>query len=208
MTWRDAFQPVEPGQEPKAAPLSLRTWTSQTLYGLLGGMLFGGYRGLQQSRDSKIPSPTPTTSAHHRMAVFFVRESILTGARVGIFVSIFSAAALVAEAALGPSRPANYAAAGAVTCGLFGGATAGWVAVPTAAGFGAVTAGAAGFAHAALEDVADRAGVQEVVDVPVDVVEESPVSRVIRSLEESMENRPKQIDKDSESNMDRNDPST
>lgn len=196
MSWRDAFKTVKPGHEPKAAPPLLGIWTSQTLYGLLGGMLFGGYRGLTQSRDPKIPSPTPTNSVRHRMAVFFVRESIMTGARVGVFVSIFSGAALIVESALGPSRSASYAAAGALTCGLFGGATAGWVSVPVAAGFGAVTAGAAGLAHAALEDAVQTSGGEE-----TSLEEGGPsVLSVIQTLEESLENRPNQMESGSDLN--------
>lgn len=207
MTWNEALQRVEPGQVPASAPLSLRTWTSQTFYGLCGGMLFGGYRGLQQARNPSIPSPTPAASAQHRMAAFFVRESILTGARVGVFVSIFSAAALTAEGVLGSSRPASYAAAGALTCGLFGGATAGWVAVPAAAAFGAFTSGAAGAAHVALEDATKRE--IDCVEKPelAHSTEESPVTAVIHEIEENLQNHPLRTAESNTSDRDTVEPS-
>lgn len=201
MTWEDALERVEPGQVPSEAPASLRTWTSQTLYGLLGGMLFGGYRGLQQARNRVTPSPIPTTSMQHRMAVFFVRESILTGARIGVFASVFSAAALAAEAATGAPHPATYATAGALTCGLFGGAAAGRVAIPAAAGFGAVTAGAAGIAHAGLQDALDRAIGEQAQEEDPEVMietqgqEQGSVATVVQHLEENLSAHPLRIHK-------------
>lgn len=199
MAWKNALQRVEPGQVPTEAPASLRTWTSQTLYGLLGGMLFGGYRGLQQARNRATPSPIPTNSLQHRMSVFFVRESILTGARIGVFVSVFSAAALVAEAVNGGPHPATYATAGALTCSLFGGAVAGRIAVPAAAGFGAVTAGAAGAAHAGLQDALDRAiGEQEQeenAEVMIETQEQGSVAAVVQHVEDSLIAHPLHIRK-------------
>lgn len=193
MTWKAALERVEPGQVPPDAPESLRIWTSQTLYGLLGGTLFGGYRGLIQARNPSVPSPIRTTSVRHRLAVFFVRESILTGARIGVFASLFSAVALAAEAYYGAAHPATFATAGALTCGLFGGATAGRVVVPAAAGFGAVTAGAAGYAHAGLQDALDRAAQEEQqgsLDIIDEKQEQSSVEAVVQQLEQSLNAHP------------------
>lgn len=156
-------------------------------------MLFGGYRGLLQARTST-PSPIPTTSARHRLAVFFVRESILTGARVGLFASVFSAVSLAAHASYGDTTPGTFAAAGALTCGLFGGAAAGRVAVPAAAGFGAVTAGALGVAQASLEDAyqikAGEAQGGDLVETAQEGEEQGSVAIVVNRLEDSLKARP------------------
>lgn len=188
---RDAFRRVEPGEAAPEAPESLRIWCSQTTYGLVGGMLFGGYRGLQQARNKSIPSPVPTNSIQHRTAVFFVRESILTGSRIGVFVSMFSATAL----ALGNSgitagiyHPANYAAAGALTCGLFAAAVGGWAPAAPAAVFGAGTAGAAAMANQSLQQAV--ASNLASADLPQVRDEECSVARVINNFEQNLAKHP------------------
>ncbi|KAI0564608.1 hypothetical protein FGB62_25g146 [Gracilaria domingensis] len=188
---RDAFRRIEPGETPPEAPESLRTWCTQTTYGVIGGMLFGGYRGLQQARNKNIPSPVPTSSAQHRVAVFFVRDSILTGSRVGVFVSLFSAAALLAGHSGFTKRvdhPANYAAAGAFTCGLFAAAVGGWTPAGPAAAFGAAISGAGAAAHQALEQVVSqnvaRLGLVQAQEP------EGSVSRVIKTVEENLAAHP------------------
>lgn len=181
MSWKEAFKSVRPGEEPSPAPVWLQTWTSQTVYGTAGGMLYGGYCGLQQAKNLKIPSPIPTTSTQHRMQVFFVRESILTGARLGLFTATFSAAVLLAEKCLHRSAAENHAAAGATTCGLFAAAVARGILIPAAAGFGAIAGAVAGAGTDGLKLLA--AG----MDKEEEPEKESALGRVIRSLESSQE---------------------
>lgn len=181
MSWKDAFKSVSPGEQPPPVPPSLRLWTSQTTYGILGGMLFGGYRGLVQARDPSHPSPTPTASSRHRATAFFVRESILTGARVGLFTATFSATALVAEGLTGHTGAVSYATAGAVTCGLFAGAVGGGTVVPAAAAFGGLVGSAAGFVTQTLNDAMVEQGVGE----GNGKVERS-VEQVVKQIEETM----------------------
>ncbi|CAN8074252.1 unnamed protein product [Agarophyton chilense] len=189
---RDAFRRVEPGVAPPEAPESLRTWCSQTTYGVIGGMLFGGYRGLRQAQNKSIPSPVPTSSFNHRIAVFFVRESILTGSRVGVFASLFSAAALLAGHSGFTKRvdhPANYAAAGAFTCGLFAAAVGGWAPAGPAAAFGAAISGVAVTAHQSLEQFVAQSRPGEVLQHDTQDADSS-VERVIRTLEENLAAHP------------------
>ncbi|PXF50166.1 hypothetical protein BWQ96_00326 [Gracilariopsis chorda] len=188
---RDAFRRVEPGETPPEAPESLRIWCSQTTYGLLGGMLFGGYRGLLQARNKSIPSPVPTNSIQHRTAVFFVRESILTGSRIGVFVSVFSATALAignSGFTAGVDHPTNYAAAGALTCGLFAAAVGGWAPAAPAAVFGAGTAGAAAMANQSLQHAVASSLVS--IDVPQVRDEDGSVARVIHTFEQNLAKHP------------------
>lgn len=150
-----AFERVEPGQQPTSAPQELQTWTKQTMSGLFGGFVFGAYRGLLQSRTSAA-SPIPANSNAHRTAMFIVRDGIFTGARIGLFVSMFSALAIAAHQMHddGKEQPADYATAGAVTCGLFGGAMNGWRAALPGVIFGSVVSGMAAYAQETLKDVA------------------------------------------------------
>lgn len=127
--------------------------------GVVGGMLFGSYRGLIVSRNTSIPSPAPASSAFHRATMFAVRDGVLVGARVGVFVSLFSALSL----ALGES-PQAYAAAGAITCGAYGGAARGIRAMPPTMAFGAVVGGTAAAAVAWLRDAAGIAP-EELYDI-------------------------------------------
>lgn len=181
MSWKDAFKSVNPGEQPPPAPLSLHIWTSQTVYGILGGMLFGGYRGLIQARDPSVPSPTPAVSPNHRAVAFFVRESILTGTRVGLFAATFSATALAAEGLTGHTGAVSYATAGAVTCGLFAGAVGGGVVVPAAAAFGGLVGGVAGFATQTLSGLVAKQGVGEGNDDG-----KRSVAKIVRQIEETM----------------------
>ena len=161
MSIKDAFRRVQPGEKAPAAPEWLQTWSSQTTYGLFGGMLFGGYRGLLMSRNQQLSTPPGAAAkAQHRAAAFFVRESILTGSRVGLFVSFFSGLALAIQSYSSYPRTVNYATTGALTCGFFAGATAGLKVIIPAAGFGAATAAAA-------------AGVQELLSQAVQQFEDN-----------------------------------
>lgn len=126
-------------------------WSRQTAVGLLGGMFFGGYRGLLKSRTSE-PSPIPANSVVHRAALFVVREGIFTGARIGLFVSLFSALSLTAHHVVGREHVANFAAAGAITCGLFGAAFAGpRRGLLPAVAFGGAVSGMAAFTQQMLQ---------------------------------------------------------
>lgn len=192
MSLSEAFQRVEPGQAAPAPPKSLQTWTQQTMHGLLGGMLYGGYRGLRQSRNPSIPSPIQHVHPAQRAAAFFVRESILTGSRVGLFVSVFSAAAIALQEHRSVDDFANYAAAGAVTCGLFGAGVGGWAACLPAGAFGAFTAGGGKMLHerlgelvTSMDEGASEEKVEEKVEEPVGSVE-----RVINMYEASLAAHP------------------
>lgn len=181
MSWKDAFKRVNPGEQPPPPPPALRTWTTQTTYGLLGGMLFGGYNGLMQARDPSYSSPIPTASSRHRMAAFFVRESILTGARVGLFTATFSAAALAVEGLTGQMGTVSYGTAGAITCGLFAGSVGRGVVVPASAAFGGVLGGMAGFAKQTLSGMISEQEIQG-----EDGKEKRSVTGVVKQIEETM----------------------
>lgn len=185
--WRDALTTVEPGSKPPEAPESLRLWSAQTLYGTLGGTLFGGYQGLVLARNARIPSPVPSVSRRHRAAAFFVRESIFGGARIGAFTSLFSGLALGAAAARGEEGPANYAAAGAGACAMFGAAVGGWGAVPAAAAFGGVCAGVLAAGREALVAfVESREEKDPKSETAMASVSDTSVVDTIVALEDSM----------------------
>lgn len=153
-SWRTAFERVQPGDRVPEPPAGLKTWTSQTFNGIFLGTFLGGYRGVVLSRSSA-PSPIPVNSHVHRTATFVVRESILTGARVGVFMSLFSATALAANG-FGMASPGDYAIGGGLTCGLFAGALGGFrTAIPTA-GFGATVGALAGVAQSFVMDWAEK----------------------------------------------------
>ena len=180
MSWKDAFSRVPEGESAGQAPRNLRVWTSQTLNGFLGGLLFGGYRGLVLARDERNSSPVPVRTRYERAAVFFVQEGVFTGARVGLFVSAVSAFALLAQSMRGTDDPLNLATAGALVTGAFGAANAGKMAFAPAAGFGALAAGLLGSVEYGLrsftgtdpfaavgrqvEEEGERLSVQKVVD--------------------------------------------
>lgn len=185
----DAFKRVEPGSEPAPPPESLQTWCTQTMYGVIGGMLYGGILGLRQSRDASIASPTVTNSVAHRATVFFVRESILTGSRIGLFASMFSAVALATRHARDREDAGNFAAAGALTCGLFSGGVAGWYGVPRGAAFGAAIGGMAGFAQGYLKEIIEvEEGQEEEMEIEED--EGGSVERVVNLYQTSLESHP------------------
>lgn len=143
------------------APEDLKMWSKQTAVGLLGGMFFGGYRGLLKSRTSE-PSPIPANSVVHRTTLFVVREGIFTGARIGLFVSLFSALSLTAHRVIGREHVASYSAAGAITCGLFGAAFAGpRRGLLPAAAFGGAVSGMAAFTQQMLNAKAAHMQEQE-----------------------------------------------
>lgn len=152
--WKIAFEKVEPGQKPAEVPEEVRTWVTQTTYGLVCGSLFGGYKGLQMAKSST-PSPVPTNSAIHRATVFFVQESILTGARVGLFVATFSTLALATERWRNRDDVLNYGIAGGMTCGLFGGGMGGWHGALPSAAFGCVFGGLGAYVRASLKPLID-----------------------------------------------------
>lgn len=143
------------------APKDLKMWSRQTAVGFLGGMFFGGYRGLLKSRTSE-PSPIPANSVVHRAALFVVREGIFTGARIGLFVSLFSALSLTGHRLVGREHVGSFAAAGAITCGLFGAAFAGpRRGLLPAAAFGGGVSGLAAFTQQMLQQKVDQQQQQE-----------------------------------------------
>lgn len=188
--WRKAFERVEPGQSPVEAPEELKTWSIQTAYGFLGGSLFGGYRGLLISRTSEA-SPLPANNQLHRASMFFVRESLFTGARIGLFVSTFSAFALALHNVRGQEHPANFAAAGGVTCGLFGGAIGGWYGVVQGVLFGGAISGAGALVQEAAKQAANASNVNgsKHLDDPEEKVRQA-ICNLIERYERNLENRP------------------
>lgn len=188
--WRTAFEKVEPGQKPTKAPDELQTWTTQTVYGLVCGSVYGGYRGLQIAKTST-PSPVPTTSARHRASVFFVQESILTGARIGLFVATFSAAALAIEHWRAKDDPANYAISGGITCGLFGGAVGGWYGVLPSAAFGTVVGGVGAVARASLKPILDGIEKEKNSEAHVELEIKESINKLIDRYETGLQKYPK-----------------
>lgn len=192
-SWRRAFERVEPGQTPGEAPKELQIWSKQSVLGLLGGMLFGGYRGLLISRTDE-PSPLPANSRLHRASMFFVRESIFTGARIGLFVSTFSALVLSAHHVRGVEHPTNVAVAGGITCGLFGGAIGGWFGALRSSAFGTIISGAAAYVQEALKQIS-----KDVPDQDVSKLDDSEIrvketiNNLITRYESNLESRSKEI---------------
>jgi hypothetical protein len=97
-------------------------------------------------------------NVRHRAATFAVQNGVLMGARTGSFVALLSGTALLAESMRGVSDPWNVGGAGALTCGIFGGALGGWRAAAGTAVFGAATGGLLALAQEKLYSVAERHG--------------------------------------------------
>lgn len=190
--WKGAFNRVQLGEKPSPAPEGLRVWTQQTVYGLLGGSILGGIRGLQVAKtDAK--APVKTVNRVHRSAVFFVQESILTGARVGLFVSLFSALVLTGATVRKREDAVNYAVAGSLTCGLFGGSIGGWAGFIPAAMFGGAVSGGGGFLQQWLvEQVADSLPDVELITEEKEREHEitEAVNLLIEKYEEQLEEHP------------------
>lgn len=197
MSIKEAFRRVEPGEEPPAAPEWLQTWSSQTTYGVFGGMLFGGYRGLIMSRNEQLSTPPGAAAkAQHRAAAFFVRESILTGSRIGLFVSFFSGLALSIQSYSPYSRTTNYAATGALTCGIFAGGAAGLKVIIPAAGFGGATAATAAAVQELLTQAVNNFEDSEQSDQKMtDACEQlGSVALVIKRYEDKLDEHPLRLD--------------
>lgn len=191
--WPIAFDRVEPGQQPEKIPEGIRTWTIQTITAMTASSLYGGYRGLKIAKTSA-PSPVPANNALHRASIFFVRESILTSAKVGLFVATFSSLALTIEHLRKTDDPANYAVAGGVTCGLFGGAIGGWFGFFPSAAFGTALGGASALAKSSLQKIVDDA----VSQLPPDsVTRDDHVKQSIEALidryETQLQNHPASV---------------
>lgn len=135
------FSRVKPGDEIPPPPPQLALWTQQTTLAVFVGMLYGGNRGLadaraihevQETASGKHNSVSDTLSniefksRRHRATAYFVRGSIIQGARIGSFVSMVSALSLLLNGMRGGQKstfqdPLSLAGAAGVTCGLFSG---------------------------------------------------------------------------------------
>jgi hypothetical protein len=132
----------------------LALWSSQTAAGVLCGMLYGGYTGLVEARRAPEADVATFKNRRHRAATYFVRGSILQGARIGAFVAVLAGAAAAITAVREDSHASDgttMAAAAAATCAVFGGAVGGLRAAAQAAAFGGAVGGVAGYGEAALE---------------------------------------------------------
>lgn len=189
--WKIAFEKVEPGRKPVEVPEKVQTWVTQTTYGLVFGSLYGGYKGLQIAKTST-PSPVPTKSAIHRATVFFVQESILTSARIGLFVATFSALASTTEHLRNKDDPLNYGIAGGVTCGLFGGSVGGWYGAAPSAVFGCVFGGLGAYIRATLKPLVDAFEGKH-VDKEIDESQiKQSIFTLIKRYETELEHHPSQ----------------
>lgn len=164
------FKILEPGEKPAPPPKQLTQWTSQMFSGLFFGMAYGGYQGLVDARhpagalDPAPGEPSPFTNHRHRASAYFVRGSILHGARIGSFVALLSAATLTLDAYLQvegtdedtATDPRALAAGAGATCALYGGAVGGGLASVQAGLFGAAVGGAAGLIQKELAGVVSK----------------------------------------------------
>lgn len=160
----DFFKPLGPNEKPPPPPRWLALWSSQVSTGLLAGTVYGGYQGLLEARhpigplDAPAGALSPFTNRRHRVSAYFVRGSILHGARIGSFVGLLSATSLIADSFLraddteedAPTDPRALAAGAASTCALYGGAVGGGMAGLQAGAFGLVAGGAAGWVQQKL----------------------------------------------------------
>jgi hypothetical protein len=185
--WTAYFRPVAPGGTAVPPPAGLALWSSQTGHATLFGFLLGGISGLRAARAAP-PAKAASegfVNARHRVATYFVREGVLLGARTGAFVALLSGSALIIEGIRGVSHPLNFSCAGALTCGLFGGAIGGWRAAAGSGLFGAASGGVLAVAHNKLYDVARLYG----LDVtPFDVITASPGLKIKPAYQIEMEN--------------------
>lgn len=163
------FRRVAPGEKPPGPPRELKQWSSQTMSALLVGMIYGGHRGLVEARsphgtlDRQPGEPAAFQNHRQRAAAYFVRGSILSGARVGSFVALLSAVTLAGDHYLAFEKrdtpePAALAIGAGTACGLFGGSIGGWRSALTAGSFGIVSGGIAGIMHREFEAAVRKYG--------------------------------------------------
>jgi hypothetical protein len=159
-SWSIYFRPLAPGEEAPPPPAELALWSSQTGHAVLFGLLFGGWTGLRAAGAATSASAASEgfLNVRHRAATFTVRNGVLVGARTGSFVALLSGSALLAESLRGVSDPWNVCGAGALTCGIFGGAVGGWRAAAGTAVFGAATGGLLALGQDKLYSVAEQHG--------------------------------------------------
>lgn len=160
----DYFKPLGPNEKPPPPPRWLALWSSQVSTGLLIGTIYGGYQGLLEARrpigalDAPAGAPSPFTNRRHRASAYFVRGSILHGARIGCFVGLLSGTSLIADSLLraddaeedAPTDPRALAAGAGSTCALYGGAVGGGMASLQAGAFGLIVGGGAGLVQQKL----------------------------------------------------------
>mmetsp|Transcript_7973 Transcript_7973/g.21126 ORF Transcript_7973/g.21126 Transcript_7973/m.21126 type:complete len:260 (+) Transcript_7973:201-980(+) len=118
--WRKYFRKTLPGEVIEPPPKELREVTLQTLYGVAGGIGYGLYRGVQDTKIASIKAPAELNVWHKRMRYFMVLRSTRYGALAGLFCGLYTASRL----SIGHWRETddawNAVGAGAVVGTLFG----------------------------------------------------------------------------------------
>lgn len=181
----DYFKPLPPNEKPPPPPRQLRLWSSQMSTGLVLGMIYGGYQGLVEARqpigvlDAPAGAPSQFTNRRHRASAYFVRGSILHGARIGSFVALLSATSLAVDSYLraedaeedSPTDPRALAAGAGTTCALYGGAVAGGLASLRAGAFGSIAGGTVGWVQQKLADAVAELEKKQLLSATGSVIE-------------------------------------
>lgn len=198
-TWEYLFRRLEPDEPVPPPPPEMAEWGSILGYGLTFGMLYGGHRGLKLSRNRSIPSPSGIKTKAQRAGYFFGMNSIAWGARVGLFVSLFSAVDIWSRR-FKKGEWFEKGVGGGVVSGIFAMMRFGlsrWVGVGSLMGGG--LGSGLGLAQQCLREIAEKNEVQdgesEVVDVNEEekmrkIVSASSTNAVIEGLEQSMRRNP------------------